>query len=222
MGDRVRLRSADGFEFDAYRSAPAGRVRGGVVVLQEIFGVNAHIRAVADRFAADGYVAIAPALFDRAEVGVEVGYDAAGMAKGRDLVGKLPLEGRLPDIAAAVAAAAGSGRVGVVGFCWGGSLACLAALGLGGIAAAVAYYGSQAPRLLQSPPPVPIQLHFGEQDQAIPMAGVVALRARCPALPVHSYPAGHGFACDARGSYDRASAELAAERTREFLRQHVG
>jgi carboxymethylenebutenolidase len=221
MPERIRIRSADGFELDAYRAAPAGAARGGLVVLQEIFGVNAHIRAVTERFAADGWLAIAPSLFDRGERGVELGYDQVGMTRGRELAYRIPLEERLPDIAAAVAEVAGAGKVGVVGFCWGGSLAALSAMRLPGIACAVAYYGSQAPKLLQQVPATTLMLHFGERDQGIPIAEVEALRARCPTLPLHTYSAGHGFACDARASYDRASAELAHERTRGFLKQNL-
>jgi carboxymethylenebutenolidase len=221
MPDRIRLRADDGFELDAYRAPPTGSPRGGVVVLQEIFGVNAYVRSVADRFAAEGWLAIAPSLFDRAERGVELGYDQPAMARGRELAYQLPLEQRLPDIAAAVAAAAVAGKVGVVGFCWGGSLAALAAMRLPGLACAVAYYGSQAPKLLQQAPPTALMLHFGELDQGIPLAEVEALRARCPTLPLFTYPAGHGFACDARASYDRVSAELANERTRAFLEQRL-
>jgi carboxymethylenebutenolidase len=221
MADRIRIRAADGFELDAWRAAPAAAPRGGVVVLQEIFGANAHIRAVTERFAADGWLAIAPSLFDRGERGVELGYDQAGIARGRELAYRLPLEERLPDIAAAAAAVAGAGKVGLVGFCWGGSLAALSAQRLPGIACAIAYYGSQAPKLLTQAPATPLLLHFGEKDQGIPIADVEALRARCPGLPIHAYPAGHGFACEARGSYDRASAELADQRTREFLRANL-
>ena len=192
------------------------------MVLQEIFGVNPHIRSVVDRYADQGYLAIAPALFDRVKPGLELGYDPDGMATGIATM-KRTVEGdALNDVAAAITEAAKAGRVGVVGFCWGGTLAYAAATRLDGVAAAVGYYGGGIAAMLDTKPKVPLMLHFGERDDHIPMSSVEAI---CKALPdalVYSYPAGHGFNCDARSSYDKASADLALSRTLPFLKDHIG
>jgi carboxymethylenebutenolidase len=221
MGEWIELKAADGVEIGAWLAAPAGQPRGAVVVVQEIFGVNHHIRSVADRFAAEGYLAIAPAMFDRVEKGVELGYDQAGMARGRDIVGKLSQEGSIADITAAVERAAKAGKVGVVGFCWGGTMAWLAATQIDGVAAAVGYYGGGIIGLKALKPRVPTMLHFGEQDGHIPLAGVREIEAAHPETPVHVYPAGHGFNCDERASYDAPSAALAWGRTLDFLGKHL-
>jgi carboxymethylenebutenolidase len=222
MTTTIELTGADGVAIGAYRADPPGRPRGGVVVLQEIFGVNAHIRRVADGFAAAGYLAIAPALFDRAAPGTELGYTPADIPKGRDLVAAVGHENTMRDVAAAVAFAAVAGEVGVVGYCWGGSLAFAAACTIPGVAAAVGYYGGTIARSLDQRPKAPLMLHFGERDDHIPMADVAAVRAALAGVPVHTYPAGHGFNCDDRGSYDQASAAAARERTLAFLAEHVG
>jgi carboxymethylenebutenolidase len=222
MGTTIKLTAADSVTIDAYRADPAGSPRGGLVVLQEIFGVNAHIRSVADRFADQGYLAIAPALFDRVQPGLELGYDAEGLKIGVATQKQTVPADTLKDVAAAVAEAAGAGRVGVVGYCWGGTLAYRAAAELAGVAAAVGYYGGGIASMLDTRPKVPLMLHFGETDDHIPLTAVEAIRAALPGVPVYTYPAGHGFNCDARGSYDRASADLALSRTLPFLRDHVG
>lgn len=222
MGQMITLTAADGFVLDAYRADPPEPARGGLVVLQEIFGVNPHIRAVADRFAAQGYAVIAPALFDRVRKGVELGYDQAGMQEGVALNKATIQAETLQDVAAAVQALQPVGRVGVVGYCWGGTLAYAAACRLAGVSAAVGYYGGGIAGMLDEKPKVPVMLHFGEQDGHIPMSAVAAIRAALPDVPVFTYPAGHGFNCDARGSYDQPSADLALSRTLPFLRQHIG
>ncbi|WP_237476771.1 dienelactone hydrolase family protein [Lichenibacterium dinghuense] len=222
MSQTIKLTASDGVTTDAYRADPAGTPRGGIVVLQEIFGVNPHIRRVADGFAAEGYLAIAPALFDRAEPGVELGYAPADIPRGVELVGKVGHERTMLDVAAAVKAAAEGGRVGVVGYCWGGSLAYAAAATLDGVAAAVGYYGGNIAKSLDREPRVPLMLHFGSHDDHIPMSDVEAIRAALPGVPVYTYPAGHGFNCDARGSYDKPSAAAALERTLAFFAEHVG
>ncbi len=222
MTQTLRLTAADGATIGAYRADPTGKPRGGIVVLQEIFGVNAHIRRVADGFAAEGYLAIAPALFDRAKPGVELGYTPDDIPLGRDLVAEVGHERTMLDVAAAVKAAAEGGVVGVVGYCWGGSLAYAAACSLPGVAAAVGYYGGNIAKSLDVTPQAPLMLHFGERDDHIPMSDVAAIRAALPGVPVYTYPAGHGFNCDARGSYDKPSAAEALERTLAFFAQHVG
>jgi carboxymethylenebutenolidase len=219
--ETIRLEAEDGTQLSAYHVLPAEPPRGGLVVLQEIFGVNSHIRRVADGFAEKGYEVLAPALFDRLEPGVELGYDAEGMAKGRTFPQRLGWDGPLRDVAAAVAALRGAGRIGVVGYCWGGSLTYLAAARVGGIAAAVGYYGSAIAKNLDATPQVPTLLHFGANDASIPAADIEAIRARQPDVGVHVYAAGHGFNCDARSAYEPASAQLALERTLAFFGQHL-
>ena len=192
------------------------------MVIQEIFGVNHHIRNVADNFAKQGYVAIAPALFDRTERNVELGYDPPGIEAGRNTMLKVPLEGTLADLQATIDAAKSAGKVGVVGYCWGGSLSFLAATRLQGISAASGYYGSMVARNAEERPMVPTILHFGEKDQGIPMTDVEKVKQTRPEVPVYVYPAGHGFNCDERGSYDAASAKLALDRTLEFFAKNIG
>ena len=221
MGEMIELKSGDGAAIGAWLAAPAAAPRGAVVVVQEIFGVNHHIRSVADRFAAAGYLAIAPAMFDRVEKGVELGYDAPGMARGMEIVAKVDREAALSDIAAAVQRVASAGKVGVVGFCWGGTMAWLAAARTPGIVAAVGYYGGGIVGLKALRPRVPTMLHFGEHDAHIPLAGVREVEAAHPGTPVHIYPAGHGFHCDERASYHAPSAALAWSRTLDFFAVHL-
>lgn len=212
----TRLTATDGHVFDAYE-VHHDNARAAVVVVQEIFGVNAHIRSVTERYAALGYHAIAPALFDRVEQGVELDYDGPGIERGRDLAGRVKWEPAMADLAAAVAHGAATGPVAVVGYCFGGSLAWRAASELP-VAAAVGYYGGQIHELIDLAPQAPTMLHFGERDHAIPLDQVAAIAARHPAVPVHVYArAEHGFNCDARGSYDPISAAIAFGRTVEFL-----
>ena len=221
MGEAITLTAEDGFVLDAYRAEPPGQVRGGLVVIQEIFGVNGHIRGVADAFAADGYAVIAPALFDRAEKGVELGYAAADMDAGREIRARVGWDGPVRDIAAALAALGDAGKVGVLGYCWGGSLAWLTATRLNP-ACAICYYGGQIAENRAEQPNAPALMHFGETDASIPLGDVEAIRAAHPAIPIHVYPAGHGFNCEQRADYHRDSAALARTRTLEFLAQHVG
>ena len=222
MGEWIELKTADGAKISAWLATPAAQPRGGVVVVQEIFGVNHHIRSIADRLAAEGYLAIAPATFDRVEKGVELAYDQPGMTRGRDIVGKVDRNGALADIAAAVDRVAGAGKVGVVGFCWGGTMAWLAAAQTDGIAASVGYYGGGVIGLKMLTPRVPTVLHFGEQDGHIPLDGVREVETAHLETPVYIYPAGHGFNCDERASYDAPSAALAWGRTLDFFAKHLG
>jgi carboxymethylenebutenolidase len=185
-----------------------------VVVLQEVFGVNSHIRSVADGYAADGYYALAPALFDRVEPGVELGYEETDMARGVELAfNSLEMKNTLSDIQAAVDHAATHGKVGIVGYCWGGLLTWLSACQLQHLDAASSYYGGGVPDQADMTPLCPIILHFGEQDDYIPMEGVRRFMARHPDLAVYTYPADHGFNCDQRPMYDAAVAALARQRT---------
>ena len=221
MSETITLTAADGHSLDAYRAGPADGP--GLVVIQEIFGVNSHMRSVADRFGAQGFNALAPALFDRVGKGIELGYEAPDIAEGREIRAKIETDDALQDVAAAVAKlGAGGGKVGVVGYCWGGSLAWAAATRLQGVAAAVSYYGGQVPDWADETPRCPVMFHFGETDASIPMDKVEIVRRKHPKIPLHVYPAGHGFSCDARGSYHAESAAKALERTLAFLREHLG
>jgi carboxymethylenebutenolidase len=221
MGKTLDLTAADGFKVSAYRADPSGTPKGAIVVIQEIFGVNHHIRNVTDKFAAEGYVAIAPALFDRAQRGFEVGYDADSIAKGREMRGKVKDEDMMKDTQAAIDAVAGAGKVAVVGYCLGGTVAYLSATRLNGIAAAVGYYGGGIAAAANEKTKVPVMLHFGDADQGIPLTDVDKIRAAHPEIPIHVYHAGHGFSCDERGSFEPESARLALGRTLDFLGQHL-
>ncbi len=222
MGNWIDLTAADGIVLSAYRADPPRAARGGLVVTQEIFGVNSHIRSVCDGFAADGYVAIAPALFDRYQRGVDIGYTPADVAKGRELKGLAQTDAALRDIAAARDAVSDIGKVGIVGYCWGGFVAWMAAARLPGFACAVPYYGGGMLDASGEAPQCALMAHFGERDAMIPVAGVRKLAAAHPAAQVFTYDADHGFNCDQRASYDAAAAKLARERTLQFLRRHIG
>lgn len=220
-GTSTLVEAADGFRASAYLSRPAGTPRGAILVVQEIFGVNAHIRSVCDGFAAEGYVAIAPALFDRVQRDVDLGYDDAGIAKGREIRAQADADAALRDLDAARRHVERDGRVGIVGYCWGGLLAWLAACRLDGFAAAVVYYGGGIGDVLGETPRCPVLGHFGERDAMIPMRWIDEWRARHPTHPVHTYDAGHGFNCDQRASFAAAAAATARERTLDFFREHV-
>ncbi|MBT3360216.1 MAG: dienelactone hydrolase family protein [Rhodospirillales bacterium] len=220
MDNSLTLTANDGHQLAAYCAQPENKPRAAIVVIQEIFGVNGHIRDICDRLAAQGYAAVAPALFDRIEPGVELDYDEPGVARGRDLKAAMIWENAVADLAAAVDAARQFGAVGVVGFCWGGSLAWLAATRLNS-EVVVGFYGGQIVDFLDETPNCPMLLHFGEQDTAIPLADVEKIRLAHPRIPVHLYPGGHGFNCDRRASYHADSAALAWDRTMEFLRKNL-
>jgi carboxymethylenebutenolidase len=227
MGNFIDLKAADGFSFPAYVAQPQGKARGAVVVLQEIFGVNSHIRQVADGYAADGYLAVAPATFHRVKQGVDLGYTADDITAGAALkaqVEALPAPGVLQDVQAAIDYAAQAGKVGIVGYCWGGLLTWRAACLLDGLSAAVPYYGggSTLPAEIARKPKVPVMAHFGDQDQHITMDTVRAFEKAHPEVEVHVYAANHGFNCDQRGSYNAGAAATARERTLDHFRRHVG
>ena len=228
MGQFIRLKAADGFSVPAYLALPAGQAKAAIVVLQEIFGVNLHIQAVTDRFAAQGYLAVAPAMFERIKPGVDLGYNEATMTEGfalKTAATDLPGAGVMQDIQAAIdyAAAQSGGKVGVIGFCWGGLLTWQSACTLTGISAAAPYYGGgmTAPAEVARTPKCPVMAHFGEKDHYIPMDGVQAFAAAHPAVAVHAYAADHGFNCDQRGSYNQPAADLARERTLAFFAEKL-
>ena len=219
----MRLTAADGHEFDAYLADTSGNAKTAVVVIQEIFGVNSHIRSVTDGYAKNGFCAIAPALFDRVERHIELGYGPADRKRGMNIATQIGLNTAIQDVEATLTYAAhkfGAEKVGVVGYCWGGTLAWLAATRLTP-GAAVGYYGGQIAKHAAAKPRCPVMLHFGKKDQHIPPSEVETIRQHHPSLPIYLYEAGHGFNCDQRESFDAPSAALAQERTLEFLRQSL-
>lgn len=220
MADWTRLMARDGHEFNAWLAAPQGAARGAVVVLQEIFGVNAHIRSVTESFAAAGYLAIAPALFDRIRRDIALGYSPEEIEEGRGYMKQLPQPKVSLDIAASIAVVKHAGRVGAVGYCWGGTQAYLAACNPS-IACAVAYYGTSIAANLEHRPVVPVLYHFGERDASIPAEAIGRIRAAHPEGHYHLYPAEHGFNCDHRAAFDADCAALAGRRTLEFLAEHL-
>jgi len=219
MGERIELSTPNG-PVGAWLAMPEGAPRGGIVVIQEIFGVNAHIRSVADRFAGLGYAALAPALFDPVERDVELGYDAQGIARGRELVGAVGIDGALDAIAAAAAALREKGLpVAAIGYCWGGTLAFLANTRLG--LPAVSYYGARTMPFVHKPARAALLFHFGERDGSIPPADIEATRKAQPQAEVRTWPAGHGFNCDQRADYDADCARDALAVTLDFLRREL-
>jgi carboxymethylenebutenolidase len=222
MSERIALRAADGHELGAYVARPEGDPIAGLVVVQEIFGVNGHIRSVADGYAKDGLLAVAPALFDRIEPGVELAYDGADLQTAMSLIPKLDAAKALADISAAIEflKRATGKKVGVVGYCFGGTLAWLAACRLRP-AAVVGYYGGRIGNYADETPQAPVMLHFGRQDAHIPAAEVEKISAAHPEVEVYWYDAGHGFNCDARGSYNAGAAREARERSLAFFKKHL-
>lgn len=221
MGQMIELTASDGHKLDAYRADPARDAKGAIVVVQEIFGVNAHIKEVCDGFAADGYVAIAPAMFDRAEKGVDLGYGEEDRQKGMETRGKIEWDDNVKDVIAAKDAVADAGKVGIVGYCFGGTVAWLGACE-GGFDAAVGYYGGFIHNFLDKNATCPVMLHYGSEDQGIPMENVDMTRNAKPDVEVHVYDgAGHGFICDHRASYHPDATKAAGERTMAFFGQHL-
>jgi carboxymethylenebutenolidase len=219
----MRLQAADGHEFDTYVATASTPAKAAIVIVQEIFGVNGHIRSVADDYASQGFFAIAPALFDRVERNLQLGYGPEDRKKGMQAATQVGLEAALKDVDATIRHAVeklGDKKVGVVGFCWGGTLAWLAATRLQPWAA-VGYYGGQIAKYAAEKPACPVMLHFGEKDAHIPISEIDTIRQPHPSIPVFLYDAGHGFNCDQRESYEQLSAALARQRTLEFLHQHL-
>ena len=222
MGQDIRLKASDNFELGAYRADPGGTPKGAVVVIQEIFGVNHHIRSVCDRLAREGYVAIAPSIFDRSEPNFQSGYSPDEIANARKFVASPDWAAMLRDTQAAIDAVKSTGPVGIIGFCLGGSIAFVAATRLSGLTTAIGYYGGAIARFADETPKVPTQLHFGEKDASIPVSDVEAIKAKRPDVEVHIYPgAQHGFHCDERPSYDKTSSEIAWPRSLDFFAKHL-
>jgi carboxymethylenebutenolidase len=222
VGQDIKLTASDGFKLGGYRAEPAGAPKGAIVVIQEIFGVNHHIRSVCDRLGKEGYVAIAPAIFDRSEPNFTSGYSPDEVANARKFVANPDWAAMLRDTEAAIDAVKDIGPVGIIGFCLGGSIAYVAATKLSGLSAAVGYYGGAIVRFADDKPKVPTQLHFGEKDAGIPLSDVETIRAKRPEVEIHVYPgAQHGFNCEERASYDKASADIARTRSSEFFAKHL-
>jgi carboxymethylenebutenolidase len=222
VGQDIKLKASDNFELGGYRADPAGPRKGAVVVIQEIFGVNHHIRSVCDRLAAEGYVAIAPAIFDRIEPNFTSGYSPDEITVARKFVANPDWPAMLLDTQAAIDAVKDAGPVGIIGFCLGGSIAYAAATKLSGLKAAVCYYGGAIVRFADDKPKVPTQLHFGEKDAGIPLTDVETIKAKQPDVEIFIYPgAQHGFHCDERASYDKASADIAWPRSMAFFARHL-
>jgi len=223
MGKFIELKAADGHKLAAYIATPAGKPRGGVVVIPEIFGVNSHIRQVTDGFAADGYLAVAPAMFDRARRNYDTGYSQPEIEAGVAIMQKLDWKQSMLDVQAAIAEAAKGGKVGIVGYCYGGTVSWMAAARVSGLACAVPYYGGGMHGLIGERPKIPVMCNFGEADQSPTLAQAKEIAAAHPAITAHFYPgAGHGFNCDQRGSWNPEAAKLARQRTLEFFRKQLG
>jgi carboxymethylenebutenolidase len=222
LGKHFTLTAADRHELGAYRADPAGAAKGGIVVIQEIFGVNQHIRAVCDRLAGDGYVAVAPALFDRTQKNFECGYTPDEIANARKFIANPDWDAMLRDTDAAIGDIKAVGPTAIMGFCMGGTIAFLAATRFAGLKAAVCYYGGRIVAFADEKPKCPTMMHFGEQDQSIPMTDVETIKQKRPDCEIYVYPiAGHGFHCDERGSFHEPSAKIAWQRTMDFLGKHM-
>jgi carboxymethylenebutenolidase len=220
LGQHLTLKASDGHELGAYRADPAGQPKGGVVVIQEIFGVNSHIRNLCDRLAAEGYVAVAPAIFDRHQRDFQSGYSPDEVAEARKFIPQLNWDNVMKDTQAAVDLLRKEGKVAIVGFCLGGTVAFLGATRVPGLSAAVGFYGGRIVGFADEKPQCPTQLHFGEEDQGIPLTDVETIKQKRPEVEVYVYPgAGHGFNCDERASYNAESAKLAWGRTLDFLKK---
>jgi len=224
MGTIEQITSSDGHVFDAWVARPDTTPKGGVVVIQEIFGVNTHIREVTDRFAAAGFLAAAPALFDRREKGVELDYDADGITGGRGHVVGIGTDPQVRDVAATATWLHGEGMatVGAVGYCWGGVLAFLAATRLGGLVdAASSFYGTRVTEFLYEQPQVPLEFHLGSKDHSLPPEAIDSIRTAFPASEVFVYDADHGFNCDHRQQFDTPASALAWQRVLAFFTSHL-
>lgn len=223
MGTMIQLSAADGHKFAAYRAEPNGKPRGALVVVQEIFGVNKHIKELADGFAADGYLSIAPAFFERKERGFDHGYTEADIAAGRTIAMALNWDDTMRDLAVAIDNVKGAGKVGIIGYCWGGTVCWVASARANGLACSIPFYGGGITNMSSEKPKVPVQMHWGHNDHAIPLEGVWKLEKEHPSAQSFVYAdAGHGFTCDHRGSYHEPSKILSRTRAIEFLHKHVG
>ena len=222
MGSHIELTASDGHRLDAYVAEPGDAARGAIVIAPEIFGINAHIRSVADDYASEGFLAIAPALFDRVERKFETGYEQADIQRGIALMNRIDMADAIRDTQAAVEYASSAGRVGLVGYCWGGTIAWVGAARIDGLSASVAYYGGGIPKFADEAPRCPLLCHFGELDTSPTPEQARDAIGRHAGIEAHFYPgAGHGFNCDMRASYNAEAAKLARERSLAFFGKHI-
>ncbi|MDC0158188.1 dienelactone hydrolase family protein [Rhodospirillaceae bacterium] len=221
MGEIINATASDGHEFDIYLAQSKGSPRGGIVLIQEIFGVNNHIKNVAEKFSSNGYLVGAPSLFDRVQPDIQLGYSTKDVIRGKQLKDNLGNEKPLIDIIATLNIVRSAGRVAVVGYCWGGTLAWLSACHVDGFDVAISYYGGGIGQLLSIEPRCPSIFHFGEQDHAISIAEINSLRQAHPECPIYLYPAGHGFNCEQRDSFHSTSSAIAFERTIQYLDKYI-
>jgi carboxymethylenebutenolidase len=225
MGERITLKASDGFTLNAYRAQPEGKPRGGVVLIQEVWGLNDWIRSVVDRYARHGFLTVAPAMFDRVQFGYESNdYGPEQFARIGELMKTFDHKTALLDVAAAIAEAAAAGKVGITGYCFGGAVTWRAAAHPGmGLSAASGYYGGGVPNYIDLAPRIPIEMHFGDQDKGIPLEQIEALKARHPEADIYTYAAGHGFCnSDRPGNFNEAACTKASARTLDFFRKHLG
>lgn len=221
MGNTIELAAVDGHTLGAYRADPTGEIKGGIVVIQEIFGVNRHVQDVCERLAGKGYVTIAPALFDRIKPGIELGYTEEDLGEGFGYMQKVGNETPMKDIQAAAKVLKNEAKVAAIGFCWGGQLAWLASKSVA-VDCSVGYYGVAVHETLEPPPNCPVLLHFADNDVFVPLEAAEKVRKTYPDMPIYSYPANHGFNCDQRDDYNEACAAQAMERTLAFFEEHLG
>ena len=220
MGQIIELTADDGHKLHAYKVEPSGNAKAGIVVIQEIFGVNIHIKDVCDRLADQGYTTIAPALFDRVKPEIDLGYSEDDLGEGFGYMQEVGNEDPMKDIQAAALNLRSHGKVGSIGFCWGGQLAWLASKSVD-VDCSVGYYGVAVHDTLQPPPNCPVLLHFADNDTFVPPEAADKVREAYPNMPIYNYPANHGFNCDRRDDYNEACAAQAMERTLNFFEEHL-
>ena len=220
MNELLKITAKDNHQFSAYISQPSGKPKAGIVIIQEIFGVNTHIKEVTDLYASKGYLCIAPSLFDRIEKNVTLNYDEIGVSKGRNLK-ELCDKDALKDIEASISVVSSAGKVGVIGYCWGGSLSWKIGCEASNLSASVCYYGGDITKLKDLKPNCNVLTHFGELDKGIPINEVKIFEKTKPEVLTYTYPADHGFNCDHRSQYNKVCADIALDRTLKFLKKNL-
>ena len=220
MNEILEISAKDNHQFSAYISQPLEKPKAGIVIIQEIFGVNAHIKEVTDLYASKGYLCIAPSLFDRIEKNVTLNYDETGVIKGRNLK-ELCDKNALKDIEASITVVSTAGKVGVIGYCWGGSLSWRIGCQASNLSASVCYYGGDIPKLKNLKPNCNVLTHFGEFDKGIPIKDVKIFEKKRPEVLTYTYPADHGFNCDHRSQFNKKCADIAHDRTLKFLERNL-
>ena len=220
MNEILEITAKDKHQFSAYISQPSVKPKAGIVIIQEIFGVNTHIKEVTDLYASKGYLCIAPSLFDRIEKNVILNYDETGVTKGRNLK-ELCDKNALKDIEASISVVSSAGKVGVIGYCWGGSLSWRIGCEASNVSASVCYYGGDIPKLKNLKPNCNVLTHFGELDKGIPINDVKIFEEIRPEVLTYTYPADHGFNCDHRSQFNKKCADIALDRTLKFLEKNL-